>query len=239
MREKPTSEQLNRLLDSTRLLLESAVPKSVVAEPWPALLVAFMARGVYDLRGLQALANLQCGEAAAVVARSLGEAVITASFIGQEPEQRAREYLEHGPMKRLWTANKLIDVIPETADRLDMDRFKREVAEISPKDAKKGKMSWPYSFTHMANALDAPHFSLAYADLSDTVHGSALSIGRRFVPTLSGIVLDTGPILDFVWKGQYFGVVFGIQLCDLANTTFNLGIDDKIAALLAELAGNS
>ena len=235
-----TPDQLRLLLTDTWKLLRDIAPDQIERDPWHLLLAAFVARGLSDLRAIRVLACEECGEAAVVVTRAFAEVVVTASFISTEPTRLAEEYIRQGSLRGLWEATRLGDVSPDIAESLDLPR-RRQIAASIPgvkaKHAQKGKAAWDYSFEDMAAALGANVISVAYADLSDVVHGNALSVAQRFAASETEGTFYAGPMWDYLWKAQYFGVVFGAHLCEVANQVFGRGMDARINAIVEALKG--
>lgn len=233
--QRQSSEQLHDLLADTLRLLINAAPEQVPRGPWPLLLAAFMARGMYDLRAIYTLAEQQCGESSVAVARGFADVVVTASFISLNPERVAKEFINQGVLTRLWEARRLISVSPEIADRIDLTQFKAAAFAVSPDHSENGKMSWDYSFIDMAKAIGAPHLGPAYSTLSDITHGNVLSVARRFAQASTAHEFYAGPMWDYIWIAQYYGVVFGMQLCEVASSGWNLDLDGRIMSLMQRL----
>jgi hypothetical protein len=194
-----------------------------------------MARGVYDLRAIYTLAEQECGESAVVVARGFAEVVVTASFISLKPEEVAKEFIEQGPLTRLWEAKNLIRVRPEMADRIDLQQLQADAYSVSPKHAENGKMSWDHSFVEMAKAIGAPHLGPAYSFLSDIAHGNVVAVARRFDQAKTTNEFYAGPMWHYIWMAQYYGVVFGLHLCELADRALSLDFNGRIASLMQRL----
>lgn len=235
-------DQLRVLLTDTWVLLRDIAPEQIDRDPWPLLLAAFVARGLSDLRAIRILACEECGEAAVVVTRAFAEVVVTASFISTDPSRLAEEYVQQGKLRRLWVATKLASVSPEAAGRLDLAGLRQAastVPGVKPKHAEKGSPAWEYSFEDMAEAIGADHIRVAYADLSDVVHGNVLSVAHRFATAESEGTLYAGPILDYLWKALYFGVLFGVHLCDIANQAFGCRLDSRVDAIVKALTAAS
>lgn len=235
-------DQLRVLLTETWALLRDIAPEQIERDPWPLLLAAFVARGLSDLRAIRLLASEECGEAAVVVTRSFAEVVVTASFISTDPSRLAEEYVQQGKLRRLWVATKLASVSPEATGRLNLVGLRQAastVPGVKPKHVDKGSPAWEYSFEDMAEAIGADSIRIAYADLSDVVHGNVLSVAHRFATAESEGTFYAGPISDHIWKALYFGVLFGVHLCDVANQALGLKLDSRVDAIVKALTAVS
>lgn len=209
-----------------------------VSSLWEDMVLGFLGKSTKTYASIQLLGSHGFGEDAAVLLRSLMETVVTATFMAEQPEDRANLFADFDHMIR----KRFLDEIEELAVLPvgQLEEVKPEVTAAYERVEGRypDKLNWSgKSLRAMARDTGlAWHYTVVFRLSSDFVHASPSGIDHFLIDEPGDrrrVMMDPGD--EWIEQALIAGAELYARVLLLVNSAFELGQAERIETALASI----